>query len=330
MKNNSRNKRNMASSAKRQYSTHYSSMRGFFTQHLQACVESFGRLSRQPFATMMTIAVIGVSLALPMGLLLLLANVQKIAGSWDNSVQVSLFLDVNASPQIAMNLLQRLRRNPRVAQAYYISPEQGLTDLQKVAGFGDLVNALPDNPLPAVIEVKPALSVEDSPAAIERFLQELQQYPQVDLAQLDMQWVKRLYSMLAIAERGTLALAILLALGVVLVIGNTIRLATENYREQISIIKLIGASNRFIRRPFLYTGLLYGVLGGGLAWLSIDFIIMWLQKPVISLALSYDSHFQMKELSLGSMVLLAIIGGFLGYMGAWIAVNRHLAQIDLE
>jgi cell division transport system permease protein len=152
--------------------------------------------------------------------------------------------------------------------------------------------------------------------------------PQIDQAVLDLEWVQRLYSMMALGKRLVIALAALLALGVLLVVGNTIRLAIESRRDEIVIVKLVGGTNAFVRRPFLYTGLWYGLGGGILAWLIIGFGLFWLSSPVAELAGLYRSQFELQGLGIGDSLMMWLCGGLLGLAGAWLAVSRHLGAIE--
>lgn len=301
----------------------------YLSRHVYACLSSLGRLSRTPFATIMTIAVIGISLALPMGLFLVLKNIQLLTHNWDSSSQIALFLDLDVTEAQTDELLVKLQANPDIAEVNYISPQQGLAKFEKQSGLGDLIGSLPDNPLPGVIEVKPMVGVQ-SPAIVERLLENLKNYPHVSLAQLDLEWLQRLNGMIDVAKRAQIALAILLGLGVILVVGNTIRLATQQYQDELAIIKLVGATNAFVRRPFLYTGFFYGALGGIIAWLCIDFIIVGLQGPVDQLFNLYHSSVVMQELSFGSVLVLMAIGSMLGVAGSYLAVTQHLRHMDLE
>ncbi|MBB71655.1 MAG: cell division protein FtsX [Legionellales bacterium] len=297
------------------------------SRHLQSCVLSIGRMSRKPFASIMTIAVIGVSLALPMLLFILLQNVQSIGDGWSNSTQISLYLKKSTSPEQVQAFVTQLKNNSDIADVTYVSPEQGLQQFEENAGFNDLLKALPDNPLPPVLVVKPTLGAQ-TPEAMESLLAKLQNGANVDLAQLDMQWVKRLYALLDLVSHFVWALGILLGIGVLLVVGNTIRLATENHKDEISVIKLVGATNSFVRRPFLYSGFFMGLFGGIFAWLVVSMILFWLSGPVNQLAQLYNSQFHLTGIEIGSILLLLAIGGLLGLLGSFIAVGRHLNVLE--
>lgn len=305
----------------------FGAVRVHLLRHLQVLFYSLGQLSRQPFATLMTAAVIGIALALPAGLHLILKNVQQLSGGWDGGAQISLFLKQSVDDRQARTLLRQIRALPEVAEVRYISRSQALEEFRRQSGFGDALTALKDNPLPSVLIIRPRPEAS-SPSASENLLQRLRRYPAVDLAQLDLQWVKRLYVIMELVRRGVVVLAVLLAMAVLLVIGNTIRLAIQNRRDEIVVMKLIGGTDAFIRRPFLYTGFWYGLFGGLLAWLLVSLSLSILAGPIERLAGLYQSQFQLSGLDFTATawLLLASIG--LGLAGSWLAVGRHLRTIE--
>ncbi len=302
-------------------------LRIYCLRHLQVFFYSLGVLSRSPFATLMTAAVIGIALALPTGLHVVLKNAQQLSGGWDGAAQISLFLKRSVGDEEAERLAAQIRKLPQVAGVNYISRHEALQEFQRLSGFGDALQALKDNPLPSVLVIRPTAAAS-TPTATEALLQRLGQYPPVDLAQLDMQWVKRLYVIMELVRRGVVVLAILLALAVLLVVGNTIRLAIQNRRAEIVVMKLIGGTDGFIRRPFLYTGYWYGLFGGLIAWLLVYLSLSILGEPVERLAGLYQSRFELAGLDLASTVMLLAASILLGLAGSWLAVGRHLRDIE--
>jgi cell division transport system permease protein len=294
---------------------------------LQVFFASLGQLVRAPVATLMTVAVIGITLALPAGLYVLLDNARQASGGWDQGAQVSLFLKPAVTDAQAQALLARLRRLPAVAEVQFISREAALAEFKKLSGFGDALDKLASNPLPAVVVVRPT-PAHSQTQALEGLVADLRRDPAVDLAQVDLEWVKRLQLLLIIAQRGVSMLAILLGLAVLLIIGNTIRLAVLNRREEIEVIKLIGGTDSFIRRPFLYAGCLYGLLGGVLAWLLIQASLALLSGPIGELSALYGSAYTLIGLPGKASGLLLLAGGGLGWLGARVAVERHLRAIE--
>ena len=300
---------------------------GYFTLHLSMAIQSLGRLFRAPFATLMTAAVIGIALALPTGLHVMLDNLQKAGGNWDGSTQISLFLKDKITEDQALSLSRKLEQRSDIKAVQYISAEQALAEFQSQSGFGSVLDNMDSNPLPSVLVLHPLLNSED-PAQAEALMEGLKLLPEVEVAQLDMQWLQRLFAILETIQRGVLIIAVLLGMAVLLIVGNTIRLAIENRRDEIIITKLIGATNAFIRRPFLYYGIWYGFFGGLLALILVDISILLLQEPVTRLTGLYGSAYSLGLLNPALAGLILSGGMLLGLVGAWIAVGRHLSQIE--
>lgn len=299
----------------------------YLGQHLHVLATSARQIVRAPLASTMTIMVIGITLALPSGLYVLVDNAMRVSRGWDTGGQISVFLKANVNDAQAERLAERLRRLPSVARTEYISRAAALAEFKRASGFGDALDVLDRNPLPPVVVVYPARSHANT-ESLQLLLKDLERRDEVDLAQLDLAWVKRLHAMLAIIERAVLVLAGLLGLAVVLTIGNTIRLAVLNRREEIEIMKLIGATNPYIRRPFLYTGVLQGLLGAALSWLLVALILLVLGGPARELAGLYGSNFEIAGLELKAGFALVLFGGLMGWFGSRFAVGRHLAAID--
>lgn len=302
-------------------------VRNYFLRHLQTLFYSLGQMVRRPFAAGMTAAVIGIALALPTGLHLLLQNAQHVTSGWEGATQMSLFLQQDTGEKDALALAGRLRTMPEIEQVDYISSAHAMEEFRRLSGFGEALDALDTNPLPAVLVVLPGAAAGD-PESIGGLLERMRALPEVEMAQLDMQWVKRLYALMDIVSRGVWVLGTLLGLAVLLVVGNTIRLAIQNRREEIVVMKLIGGTDAFIRRPFLYTGFWYGLGGGITAVLLVDVSLLLLQEPVHQLAALYHSQFRLTSLDLPGTG--AVLGGgtLLGLLGSWLAVGRHLRDIE--
>ena len=302
-------------------------LHNYLLRHAQTFFYALGQLSRTPFSTLMTTAVIAIALAMPTGLHVLLKNLQGVLSGWDSAAQISLFLERDTSEGNALELAERLRQHPAILTVEYISASQAMEEFQRLSGFGDALKALEENPLPPVLVVQPALAKQDA-EALQALVEALRAEATVDLAQLDMEWVERLYALMEIGKRGVLILASLLAIAVMLVVGNTIRLMIQNRRDEIVIIKLIGGTDAFIRRPFLYTGFWYGVLGSLLAFIMVELSLLALAGPVNSLAVLYNSHFRlggMDFLTTGSLIGSGLL---LGLLGSWLAVGRHLRAVE--
>ncbi|MFC1751157.1 permease-like cell division protein FtsX, partial [Pseudomonadota bacterium] len=209
----------------------------------------------------------------------------------------------------------------------YITAEEALDDFRQNSGLGDALGLLDQNPLPGVLVVYPTLS-QRTPALAQDLLEKLRALPEVDMAQLDMEWIQRLHTIIAFADRAIAVLGGALALAVLFVIGNTIRMAIQNRRDEIEVTKLIGGSDAFVRRPFLYNGMWFGLFGGILAWLLVNILLILLDDPVQSLAALYDSDFRLGLVGVETTFLLLFSGPFLGLVGAWLVAGRHLKAIE--
>lgn len=295
--------------------------------HRQELRNSYIQLIKTPIATLMTIAVLGIAIALPAGLQLMLKNASTVSADWDGATRISLYLNSDISPDSAGQLLERIKIRLDVEAAEMIDQQQALEEFEALSGLGDALGQLDSNPLPIVIEILPTNQFSD-PQASEAMLETFRMMPEVDVAKLDLEWVKRLYYLLELVDRFVYALAVMLGLAVLLIVGNTIRLAIQNRREEIVIIKLIGATNAFIRRPFLYTGLWYGLGGGLFALMLISAALFWLAAPVNQLAAQYSSQYFLQGLSLNEVFQLMLFSAALGLIGSWISVSRHLKQIN--
>ncbi len=296
-------------------------------RHLQVFFYTLGQICRQPFASLMTAAVIGIALALPTGFYVLLKNVQQVSSTMDDVTQISLFLKKEVGEKQALQLSNRLQKMQEIESIQHISPQEALDEFRQYAGFSTALKVLDENPLPSVLVINP-IDRFATPEAIGSLLEQLETVSEVEIVRLDMQWIKRLNALLETSQRGVLILATLLAMSVPLIVGNTIRLAINNRRDEIEITKLIGATDAFIRRPFLYSGLWYGLLGGIIAWLLITVSLKLLSAPVERLSLLYDSTFILHALDFTTSFKLLLISALLGWLGSWLAVSRHLREIE--
>ncbi len=300
-------------------------LRAWREQHLYGFFSSFGRLMARPWATVLTLAVLSLALAVPLLFWLLVDNASALGGRVDDARAVNVFLKADADADHIEKLTRRLRNDAQVASVTVKTPEQGLQEFRQRSGFADALKVLRDNPLPTVLIVKLKDSVRGSnetPALVG----ELRSDAQVDLVQYDVQWRQRLAAILTLARRGAAVLASLLALAALLVVGNTVRLDIQGRREEIAVMQLLGASDAFVRRPFLYSGFWYGALAG-ICSLVVIAIVEWiLAAPLTRLVASYDHRFAVHGLSaLGMLVVLGISIG-LGWVGAGLTATRHIAH----
>ena len=296
-------------------------------QHVQAFVFSLGQLCRNPLASLLTAAVIGISLALPAGFYVILENTQRVSSGWEGSVQITAFLKMDVAEDRARELAAELEKKQDVAQVEYISRDQALAEFRQSSGFGEALDALDDNPLPSLLLVRPRPGGHPEQAAAT-LLDQLKALPEVENAQYDQQWVRRLNAMILIVQRIVFIMAIFLGMAVLLIIGNTIRMLIYHRRSEIEIAKLFGATDGFIQRPFLYSGFWYGLSGGLFAWLLIRGSLMLVEKPASHLAELYTSKFDLIGLTPVEALILIGVGIFLGLVGSWISVSHHLRAIE--
>lgn len=294
--------------------------------HARAFFFSAGKLSSHPLSSLLTALVIGITLALPAALHLLVKNLDELSFSWERTVQASLFLEDSLTEKQGRDMAIRITEMPIVASAEYISRNQALEEFRRLSGFGEALDLLEENPLPAVISVQP--TKEASTLQIQDLLKNLSLTKGVESARIDQSWLERLNAILIIVQHIVQALAVLLALAVIVTVGNTIRLDIQNRKAEIEVMKLLGATNAFVRRPFLYTGVWYGICGGIVAWLLLQIVLSVLSGPVRYLAGLYQSDFGLSGLSLDATLLLFASGILLGWFGSWWTVTRHLQAIE--
>jgi len=296
-------------------------------RHLQALLGSLGRLARSPLSTLLTLLVIALALALPTSLRLFVSNAQLATGNFANAVDLSVYLKTDVPLAKAQQLAQAAGQRADVAAVTVIAADKGLEDFRTYSGFGEALQALKDNPLPHVLHVRPKAE-DSSAAALESLRRYFGAWPEVDLVQVDSEWVMRFNAILEVLRRLLLIAAALLGLGVLAVIGNTIRLEIQGRRAEIEVTKLVGGSNSFVRRPFLYTGVLYGLGGALLAWGIVAIAVAVLGDPVATLARLYGSRYVLRGPSRDDIGILLGAGAALGWLGAWISAARHLRSIE--
>lgn len=302
-------------------------MTGWLTRHLQALLFAAGRLARAPFSTAFTILVIAIALTLPATFALLIASVRSVSSDFANAVDVTVYFKGDVAIEKVQQLAASARQRKGVAQVKVIPADEALEDFRKDSGFGAALDALEKNPLPHAMDLRPTADAA-SPAALESLQRYLAAWPEVDVVQVDSEWVLRLNAILDLLRRIVLGSAALLGLGVVAVITNTIRLEIYNRRAEIEVTKLVGGSNAFVRRPFLYTGLFYGGGGALLAAALVWAACRLLAAPVGRLAASYGSAFAVATPSPREFGLLLALGLGLGLTGAFLSASRHLARIE--
>ena len=294
--------------------------------HLQSLVFSLGKIYSSPTTTIMTVAVIGITLSLPGGFYLFLKNINAISGDFRSTTQITLYLDINLSEKKARALENYISTTTNVASTQFISRQASLQAFRETSGFGRSIDTLASNPLPHTIIVEPVSNADTF--AVKNLLNALQALAEVKIAKLDTEWLERLYTILEIAKRSVAIVTILFSIAVLLIIGNTIRLDIQNRRQEIIVTKLIGATNAFIRRPFLYGGLWYGLLGGLMSWLIVEIGYLAIAGPLNRLNLLYQADLVLITFTFRDFIILVTSSTLLGLTGSWIAVARHLNQIE--
>ena len=293
--------------------------RAWREQHAWSLVSSLGRFFQRPFATLLTVGVMAVAMALPLGLALILGNVERLSGNVRESREIGLFLRTEVDADAANRLAAQLRARPDVAQVTIKTPEQGLAEFRQLSELAGALALVDENPLPTVLLVQP----RDDGSALAA---ELKTRPEVDLVQHDAVWRRRLDAWLDFGRQLTWVLGGLFALGVLLVVGNTVRLEIGARRDEIAVLQQLGATDGFVRRPFIYLGAWYGLAAGLLALGLLALAAALVQPSLSGLVSSYGSTFRMQGPGLLSVVVIMFTTTGLGWLGAWLASGHHLRQ----
>ncbi len=299
----------------------------YWMAHVLSLKRSWSVLRAKPFATLLTTFVIAMVLTLPTLFWIASHNLQQLAQTWQSTGHITLYLKTSLSAVASEDALLRVRSSNGVAEAIFKSPAEGLAELQQQEGMQDIMQYLPDNPLPAVIDVVPTLTI-NSPEKLAELFQQLKAYPFIEQAQLDMQWVNRLYTIVDVITTLTDGLMLLLALTVAFIIGNTLRMSIHAHQEEIQVLKLIGATDAFIIRPFLYTGVWYALSGALTALLVVNLFVVYLDNAINHLASVYQMAKPLLGLSFEQSLLFLLFAVFLGWFGTIFSIKRHLASIE--
>lgn len=301
----------------------------YMLNHAHGLFSSLGRLSRTPFTSTMTVIVLAVAIALAGCFYIVVANIQQLTGNLRTSNQMSLFLKDHINDVAGQKLAEQLAQNTNVESIKFIGKKQAMDEFKANSGFGDALNALDSNPLPNVIQVLPK-DVLDSREALDNLMAEFKRMPEVEFVQVDMQWVERLQAIMRIASRGVTVVSVLLGFAVTFITGNTIRLELHNRKEEVFISKLVGATNAFIQRPFLYTGFWLGFIAGFSAWLIVTIMLLILESPVEQLSSLYNSSFELLYLSFSEFILMLMLSSGLAVLGSWAVLHYQLRLIKPE
>ncbi len=298
----------------------------WFGRHGSTAAASFRKLVRQPFSTLMIVGVIAITLAIPSVLHLMVKNALAISGGWDDALDFSVFLEDDVSLEEAGSVRDLILQRADVASVTLVGRDEALAEFREQSGFGAALDQLDGNPLPHTLVVRPGAL--NTPETIGLLREELTNLPETAAVQVDTDWVQRFHAILAIVDQSIGIGAALLGLAILVIIGNTIRLDVENRRDEIEVVKLIGASDGFVRRPFLWSGLLYGFLGGVLAVLLVHLGVFLLDEPVTRLAGLYRGNVELLRLSLEESALVIGGGAALGLVGSWFAASRRMRAIE--
>ena len=302
-------------------------LRAYWQGHLQVLVSSLGRFSRAPFSTTITVIVIAIALSLPSVFYVLVDNVREVSKGFVATNQFSVFMKSEITDDEAANIANRLLQRPEIASVDFISKQAALDEFRQYSGFAGALDILDSNPLPAVIQLQPN-EVSVSPEALQALIDELEGLPETGFVQFDLDWIKRLQAIMEIVRTGVFMLSILLGFAVIFIVSNTIRLELKTRRDEVVVAKLLGATNGFVRRPFLYSGFWYGFLGGLLAWGVVLATLFVLAEPVRQLSLLYDADYQLNSLGLEKTFLLLVSSSVLGIVGAWLVLAHQLVKMN--
>lgn len=305
-------------------------LRSWGRRQLYSFFSSLGTLLSHRFGTLMTVLVLGIAMVLPVGLLLTLQNLRHVDLQQDKWGTLTVFLSSEVTAE-QVSGYEELLLEQAVARTNAISPQQGLEEFREASGFGDSLDVLDSNPLPWIIEVEPRWVEGQALDQQVRVLSEwLESREWVESVVVDSKWLQRLAGLIRLGEAFVTVLGFMFSLAVLVVIANTIRLDVGNRAEEIEILSLVGAGPGFIRLPFLYTGFWYGVLGAFLALVILEVSLAYLQDPLAGLMDAYGNRFSLEGLSIPQVLGMFLAGGALGWIGAWIAVQRYLRQLNRE
>ena len=302
-------------------------MGAVISHHRHTLEDSLIRLLRDPFQTLMTTVVVAIALSLPATLLLVVDNVRQFENNFDSFSQITVYVNNTASHQQVAVIQEKIQSFSEVNSLVYINPEQALGEFTEASGFGSALDYLDDNPLPPVFIIEPAIDVLSLPQKAQKLIAKIVNIEQVDDAQIDMLWLQRLKSLTELGKKVVLALGGALGLGVLVIIGNSIRLAIHSRREEIIVVKLVGGTDAYVRRPFLYFGMLQGLFGALVAGIMLTIGFWWLGGSVENISQLYDSHFVLRGPGFEGFFALLGTGLLLGLAGAWLAVSKHLSHI---
>ena len=299
------------------------SVKRWLSDHLDACLDSLGRFVLSPLQTLITLLVIAVALCLPSMLYMLVKSVESGMVNVQQSADVSVYFSPDIDEETSLQVQSQILSLESVSAARFLSPDRALQEFKQFSGLGEALEGLSENPLPATLLVTPDVDQD-----IEALIESIASIEAVDQVQFDYVWLQRLRALLAVIDQVALVLAALLGTGVILILGNTIRLEIESRREEVAVVKLVGGTNAFVQRPLLYTGVWFGLLGALIAWFLTNLFAWAMSKPLDFLGQLYLRDLSLAGLDSLELLALLALGIFLGWFGAWIAAARHLSAIE--
>ncbi len=292
--------------------------------HIEACRRALARLFGQPVASLISVLVIGIAITLPVALYALFANFTSAASRLNTEPNVNVYLQVAASDADAKEVERKLKTLASISDVKFISRETALADMKRNGSVADLIAGLETNPLPHAFTLRPRAS---ETAALDQLRKDLAALPKVDAVVMDFEWAKKMKRFATFAERLVMLLGAVLALAVVFVTGNTIRLQILTQKDEIEVSRLIGATKRFIRRPFLYFGAMQGAFAGAAAVGAMAALTWWAGREVAALTSSYGSDFVLAQLDVVQALGIVGCGALLGWLGAYLSVSVYLRRV---
>ncbi|MEL0658541.1 permease-like cell division protein FtsX [Psychromonas arctica] len=327
MSNSMDAKRKLSGSPKINKVSLFGRVKASLGQHIHQLSNSFFELWKTPFATLMTIFVLGIALSLPTVFHVVYKNVERVSGQWDSASEISLFLKKDISEERVQVLINKLGLYKDIETVTYISRHQALEEFKEMSGFSKALNYLDENPLPAVLVVIPVKEAMNT-AGNKLLVAKLEREQDIDLVRVDIDWIEKLQAIFYLVVDVVIGIATLLLLSVLLIVSNTIRLNILNQRAEIEVLKLVGATNSFIQLPYLYIGAWYGFLGGVIAWLFSFVLVIWLESGVMNLTDLYQANFELISLSFDGTIILLVTSALLGLIASFISVKQYLVTIE--
>ena len=297
------------------------------SHHRLVATQSIKRLISTPISSVLTMLVLAIAITLPAALNIAITNVAQLTGQANDHVQMSLYLQNGISDSEGRKLATQIAGWDSVTSTRYVSPQEAKDSFKAMEGFAEIIDSLPQNPLPGVVVAimsEQSLTVNQA----ERLRKKATALEGVATAKIDLEWLQKLHAIIGLAQQVAAILTALLAIGVVLVVGNTIKLAIDSRREEIIVTKLIGATNAFVRRPFLYMGLWFGIGGALMALTLINICKYALTSAIESLSLVYGGDIVLAGLGFTNSITLVLMGAMLGWLGAWLAASQHIRALE--